>query len=68
MKRHTLSSATDVRNAFWQTFCVEGKPREFYGRSQNELPTDVRMAFAEFVDRLARAGTISEHMASVVTL
>ena len=61
-------NSTDVRNAFWNTFNVEGKPRKFYGKTHNELPADVRMAFADFVDHLARLGEISERVAQNVTL
>ena len=63
-----LTNQTQVRDAFWNTFCVEGKPREYRGKSQNDLPTDVRVAFVDFVDHLAREGTISEALASRVTL
>jgi hypothetical protein len=58
----------EVRNAFWLTNFVEGKPRKYYGKSQNDLPVDVRMAFVDFVDYLEREGTISESLASRVTL
>lgn len=63
-----MTSASQVRDAFWHIFCVEGKPREFYGKSQNDLPADVRCAFVDFVDSLARDGTITERLASMVTL
>lgn len=63
-----ITSMAKVRDAFWSTFCVEGKPREFWGKSQNELPTDVRCAFVDFVDYLARNGTITETLAAKVTL
>jgi len=63
-----MTRAADVRNAFWLTFYVEGKPRKFYGKSQNDLPADVRQGFVEFVDYLAREGTISERLAQTVTL
>ena len=63
-----MTNQTEIRNAFWLTFCVEGKPRRFYGKSQNQLPADVRAAFVDFVDYLAREGTISEALASRVTL
>lgn len=29
----TMTHATDVRNAFWRTFFVEGKPRRLCGKS-----------------------------------
>ncbi len=63
-----MKTQREIRDAFWLTFNVEGKPRRFYGKSQNELPADVRMAFCDFVDYLAREGTISESLAGRVTL
>lgn len=63
-----FTNQTQVRDAFWNTFCVEGKPKEYRGKSQNNLPANVRAAFVAFVDYLAREGTISEALASRVTL
>ena len=63
-----MKTQTEIRDAFWLTFNVEGKPRRFYGKTQNELPADVRAAFVDFVDYLAREGTISESLAARVTL
>jgi len=63
-----MTTQTEIRDAFWLTFCTEGKPRQFWGKRQNDLPADVRQAFVEFVDYLARAGAISERLASTVTL
>jgi hypothetical protein len=61
-------TAQDVRRAFWLTFFVEGCPREYRGKTQNELPADLRMAFVDYVDSLARNGEISERVAQSVTL
>ncbi len=63
-----MTTQREIRDAFWLINYVEGKPREFYGRTQNELPADIRCAFVDFVDYLAREGTISESLASRVTL
>ena len=63
-----MKTQREIRDAFWLTFNVEGKPRRFYGKTQNELPADIRMAFCDFVDYLAREGTISESLAAKVTL
>ena len=63
-----MRNETDIRNAFWNVFCVEGKPREFWGRSHNQLPCDVRCAFVDFVDAMQRDGEISESLAKRVTL
>ena len=63
----TYTTQAQVRNAFWQSM-FDGKPREYAGKTQNELPADVRTAFVNFVDALARDGFISEALASRVTL
>lgn len=64
----TMKTQTEIRNAFWLTFYVEGKPAEYQGKRQNDLPTDIRMAFIDYVDHLQKAGTITEKLASIVTL
>ena len=64
----TYTTQRQVASAFWLVFFVEGRPRRFYGKSQNELPADVRMAFCDFVETLARDGQISEALAQRVTL
>ena len=65
---YTYTNGTQIRDAFWNISCVEGKPREFRGKSHNQLPADVRCAFVDFVDHLARNGDISESLAQRVTL
>jgi len=63
-----MTTQREIRDAFWLTYFVEGKPRKFYGKSQNQLPADVRQGFCEFVDYLSKQGTISESLAQRVTL
>lgn len=63
-----MTTQAQIRDAFWLTYFVEGKPRKYYGKTQNDLPADLRMAFVEFVDRLERDGTISSALAARVTL
>ena len=63
-----MKTEREVRQAFWLTFCVDGVPREFRGKRHNDLPVDVRCAFVDYVDALARDGTISEALANRVTL
>ncbi len=63
-----MKTQAEVRRSFWLTFCVEGCPREFRGKSQNDLPVDVRMAFCDYVEHLARNGDITETLAAKVTL
>ncbi len=66
--RYTMTKESQVRDAFWLTFYVEGQPREYRGKRQNQLPADVRCAFCDYVDYLQKAGTISEALAYRVTL
>lgn len=67
---YAYTNQAAIRRAFWEGFqdvpCRKG-PR---GRilSQNEQPADTRMAFCDFVDQLAREGSISESLAQRVTL
>ena len=65
---YAMTRQQQVRDAFWLTFYVEGQPREYRGKRQNQLPTDVRCAFVDYVDYLAREGTISAELAGRVTL
>ena len=67
MTRFPVTKSRDVRSAFWRAMFAT-KPRHLWGKSQNELPTALRCAFVDFVDMLAREGTISERLASSVTL
>jgi hypothetical protein len=65
----TYTTQIQVRKAFWFTIaCDVRKPYKYWGKSQNDLPADVRMAFVDFVDRLARDGDITEGLAGRVTL
>ncbi len=63
-----MKNQTEVRNAFWLTFFVEGKPAEYKGKRQNDLPADLRMAFVDYVDGLQKSGIITEKLAANVTL
>ena len=62
-----MTRAAEVRSAFWRSMFAT-KPRHLWGKSQNDLPAALRCAFVDFVDALAREGTISERLASSVTL
>ena len=68
MTRYTTQA--QVCAAFWRdVICaIDGKPRQYWGKSQNELPADIRCAFVDFVDGLAREGIITEGLAQRVTL
>lgn len=63
-----MKTQTEVRQAFWLTFLVEGKPSEYRGKRQNDLPVNLRMAFVDYVDSLCKDGIISSKLASSVTL
>ena len=64
-----MTTQTEVRGAFWfEVMGNDGKPRRFRGMGQNELPTDVRVKFCDFVDELCRSGRISDRLAERVTL
>ena len=72
------TNQAQVRAAFWRDVDTHGvsallrgrasKPRRFYGKSQNQLPADIRCAFVDFVDVLARDGAITGRLAERVTL
>ncbi len=63
-----LTTKREVRQAFWLTYYVNGKPRKYEGKTQNELPASVRQAFVAYVNYLHRVGTISNRLAASVTL
>jgi hypothetical protein len=63
-----ITNQKDLRRAFWLSLGYDGKPRKLYGKSQNQMPADTRMAFCDYVDALARDGVISEALAQRVTL
>lgn len=62
-----LTSQKAIRSAFWNEL-LGRKPAYYKGKSQNELPADIRMSFVDFVDRLQKNGEISERLAERVTL
>ena len=66
---HNMTTQAEVRTAFWgYMFNLKHKPKELRGKTQNEMPADVRMAFVDFVDTLERDGEIPEALAQRVTL
>ena len=69
MSVEKMTSQPEVRAAFWRDFTGgKTKPRKWYGKSQNQLPCDVRVAWAEWVDFQQKSGALSEELASRVTL
>lgn len=63
-----MKTQREIRASFWLFHFAEGKPRRFYGKTQNELPANIRMAFCDFVDHLQKSGEITETLAARVTL
>lgn len=55
-----------VRTAFWLSMPVNHGYKT--SKRQNQQPCDVRVAFCDFVDMLARNGDISDSLAERVTL
>lgn len=73
-----LTTQDQVRDSFWENspykpsqkaipFTQSGR-RLYRAKTQNEYPTDIRVAWVEWVDYLARSGVISQALASRVTL
>lgn len=71
-----MKTTTQIRAAFWrsappsirrQARMVNGRTRPCYA-PQNLQPTDVRVAFCDYVDSLSKEGLISEDLASRATL
>ena len=62
-----IKTLTALRAQFWQDhpqFVHQWRSR----KRQNEYPTDTRCAWVDYVDMLARAGTITERLAQEATL
>ena len=63
-----MTTQQQIRAAFWQQQFPDGVPYKYRGKSQNDLPCDIRCAFVDYVNALAMDGTISERLAERVTL
>ena len=61
----TYTTESAVRAAFWRAHPHLTRVK---GQRQNRYPADVRAAWVDFVDHLARSGAISESLAQRVTL
>jgi hypothetical protein len=60
-----ITNQKTLRTLFWQTYphlVRKGNAR------QNSYPADTRMAWCDFIEHLARSGTISATLASRATL
>ena len=62
---YPITTQTQLRAAFWASCWDSGR---IPGYRQNSYPVDVRMAWVDFVDAMARDGQISASLASRVTL
>jgi len=62
-----LTQQWQVRAEFWREMYGR-KPAKWRGKSQNDLPADVRTEWVDWVDRNQKAGRISERLAQRVTL
>lgn len=63
--RYAMTTQAQIRAAFWDAFPqFTRKGRQ----TQNQYPTDIRVAFVDFVDSLNKNGQISESLAQRVTL
>ncbi len=64
-----MATQKQVRAAFWEAQGAEFTRRYWHPTMrQNSYPADVRMAFVDYVDMLARDRQISEALAQRVTL
>ena len=62
-----MTTQREVRKAFWDTF--NKRPASYRpGRTQNQYSADIRVAFVDYVDNLARSGQITEALAQRITL
>ena len=61
---YAITTVAQMRQAFWNDHHFV----RHAGWTQNQYPTDVRVAWVDFVDYLARDGRISEPLAQRATL
>ena len=59
-----MKTQSEVRQSFWNAHHFVRR----HGWTQNDYPTDVRVAFVDYVDHLERSGEITEALAARVTL
>jgi hypothetical protein len=63
-----MTTQQQIRAAFWEQQFPDGVPYKYRGKSQNDLPCDIRLAWCDFVDWLHRNGEISDALAYRATL
>jgi hypothetical protein len=65
---YQITTQKELRVAFWETKPYGHLQLRKSSRNQNDYPTDTRVAWVDFVDAMARDGTISEKLAERATL
>ena len=65
MADRTITTVARLRASFWAN---HSRLVRVPGRTQNDYPVDTRMAWVEYVDAMARDGSISEALARRATL
>jgi len=60
-----ITTQEQLRKEFWHYY---PELKRIPGKTQNEYTTDVRVAWCDFVERMYRAGQISEKLAERATL
>mgnify|MGYP007071576586 FL=1 len=66
-----MKTKTEIRANFWQMLqetAPELAKMKRAKKTQNDYPADIRCAFVEYTEKLARAGQITQTMADNVTL
>jgi hypothetical protein len=64
--KYPITTQKDVRKEFWWLYSNDHK--KVPGWTQNDYPTDTRVAFCDFVESLQRNNKISEALAQRATL
>ncbi len=63
-----ITTQAQLRAAFWETFSDSIGRHYRASKRQNDYPTDIRVAWVDYVDAMQRDGNISEKLAARVTL
>lgn len=72
--KYTYTNEEEVRRAFWRDMepmnavFIKAHINWRHGKTQNQLPADVRCAFVDWLDAQCKGGMISPELASDVTL
>ena len=65
LEEYEIEDEEELRAAFWE---AHPDLTEVPGQRQNSYPCDTRCAFVDYVDMMQKDGSISEELASTVTL